>query len=599
MSDTSTITASLLNRLGIPRALERHPVWACPTEDELSLLFPDQKQAIEWLRQRHEYIERQHHDPLRYGWESPGFIRAREALDELRKDVPRGVIILLIQGGNRPGKSEFCAKKVMETLTGGAKRGAWCFQQSEKISRETQQRYMHRYLPPEWRPCGESRGLKRGGITNVRYSLATGFSNNTFSLPNSSTCDFKFYESDITSLQGSAQDIIWFDELVPAEWVEDAQFRLIDRNGIMLVSFTSLEGYSDTVAAFADGAVKVKDMKAELLPIRDESGAVVDYESVPLIMSCVEKKKRIIFMPTQENFYGSYDVMVSTLAGASRDVILTRAYGVAEKKKGAKFTNWDDAIHILHEDGRKRMLQAASQLTWYHIYDPAGGRNPFMQWWAVTALGQWVLMREWPQPGDYIPGIGAEKGVWATSGGSDDGKAGPAQPSYKFGPADFSREIHRVECELGAMAGLAKIEPFARYMDSRAASAPNATSSGSITLVELFEDLGRDEDTGIELALDFEKASGRQTASDGLNWIDFIQAKLVPDKGTGFAPLMISHTCRNTIFALQTWTGEDGPKGATKDPVDCTKYFCLSDATYIPPVEDRPQKGTVWGGYKR
>jgi len=594
---TEPITANLLARLGIPHAMDPHPVLALPTDEELAALFPDQREAFEFLRRRHEHIERQMHDPLRHGWESPGFLRARQALEDLRRDVPRGVIMLLIQGGNRPGKSEFCAKKVMETLTTAGKRGAWCFQQSEKISRETQQRYMYRYLPPEWRPQGESRGLKRGGITNVRYSLATGFSNNTFALPNASTCDFKFYESDVTSLQGSAQDIIWFDELVPAAWVEDAQFRLIDRNGMMLVSFTALDGYSDTVASFLDGAVRVQEMKAPLLPIRDETGNVVDYETVPLVMSCVEQKKRVIFMPTSENFYSSYDVMASTLAGASRDVILTRAYGVAEKKKGAKFTNWDDALHIMHEEARQKMLAAAGDLTWYHIYDPAGGRNPFMQWWAVTALGQWVLMREWPQPGDYIPGIGAEKGVWALSGGSADGKAGPAQPSYKFGPADFSREIYRVEVDLAAMVpGLKKIEPESRYMDSRAAQAPNATASGSITLVELFAELGKDEETGRDLALDFEKASGRQAAGDGTNWIDFIQAKLVPDKGNPITPVMVAHTCRNTIFALQTWTGEDGPKGATKDPVDCTKYFFLSDPQYIPPVERTPQPPR-WSGY--
>ncbi len=519
----------------------------------------------------------------------------------MRKRVPHGVLLLLIQGGNRPGKSEFCGKFTMETITGGKNRGAWCFQQSEKISRETQQKYMRRYLPPEWRPEGESKGLKRGGTTNVRYSVATGFSNNTFVLPNGSQCDFKFYESDISALQGSAQDIIWFDELVPAAWVEDARFRLVDRNGIMLVSFTAIEGYTDTVGLFLDGAVVVEEMEAELLPVRDEAGEIMGYEKVPLLLSCRDPEKSVVYFPTQENFYSRWPVMKQTLASASRETIRTRAYGVAEKKIGVKFTNFDSAVHVLQEEGLKRLLAAGKQLTWYFIYDPAGGRNPFMQWWGVTKLGQWILLREWPQSGDYIPGIGSERGVWAESGGGGrDGRRGPAQESFKFGLADYSREIARVEKELGKLAGTDRIPIEARYMDSRAASAPSATSSGTVTLVELYAELEPDPETGEELALDFEKASGRQSSSDGTNWIDVIQARLVPDKATKVAPMMIAHWCRNTIFSMQTWTGEDGQKGACKDPVDCVKYFSLCDAEYFEPVAERRGRqtgGETWTGY--
>ena len=41
--------------------------------------------------------------------------------------------------------------------------------------------------------------------------------------------------------------------------------------------------------------------------------------------------------------------------------------------------------------------------------------------------------------------------------------------------------------------------------------------------------------------------------------------------------LYVCNRCRNTIFALQEWTGRDGKHGASKDPVDVLRYFVLSD----------------------
>jgi hypothetical protein len=42
--------------------------------------------------------------------------------------------------------------------------------------------------------------------------------------------------------------------------------------------------------------------------------------------------------------------------------------------------------------------------------------------------------------------------------------------------------------------------------------------------------------------------------------------------------LYISERCKNTIYALSTYTGKDGKTGATKDPVDAVKFIALSGA---------------------
>jgi len=36
--------------------------------------------------------------------------------------------------------------------------------------------------------------------------------------------------------------------------------------------------------------------------------------------------------------------------------------------------------------------------------------------------------------------------------------------------------------------------------------------------------------------------------------------------------LYVSEKCQNLIYCLSEWTGIDGDKGATKDPIDCLRY---------------------------
>jgi hypothetical protein len=44
--------------------------------------------------------------------------------------------------------------------------------------------------------------------------------------------------------------------------------------------------------------------------------------------------------------------------------------------------------------------------------------------------------------------------------------------------------------------------------------------------------------------------------------------------------LFVSETCKNLIFALKTWTGEDGQSGATKDPIDCLRMLFLKGVRF-------------------
>jgi hypothetical protein len=48
----------------------------------------------------------------------------------------------------------------------------------------------------------------------------------------------------------------------------------------------------------------------------------------------------------------------------------------------------------------------------------------------------------------------------------------------------------------------------------------------------------------------------------------------------------VAASCVNSIFSLQTWTGQDGNKGASKDPIDCLRMAFLKHLEYQPGWEE-------------
>ena len=44
--------------------------------------------------------------------------------------------------------------------------------------------------------------------------------------------------------------------------------------------------------------------------------------------------------------------------------------------------------------------------------------------------------------------------------------------------------------------------------------------------------------------------------------------------------LYVSEECRNIIYSLKEWTGADGDKGASKDPIDVLRYLAVMNPTH-------------------
>lgn len=520
-------------------------------------------------REREEQIARMVEDPWRYGWLNPAWDRADAAYAALREKFPKGVTELLILGGNRSGKSRYFARKAMQHLvnTPGAK--VWCLQSTEAASIQNQQPYLWEYLPKEWKPTSSGK-LKKGAVANITYSQKGGFTENSFVLPNGSQCWFKFYSMDVTSIEGAELNFVWADELVTPDWLEALRFRLLTRDGELGIGFTPVEGYTTTVKEYLDGAKTLEECDAPLLP-RYRDGNLIGVEQVPRIQQCVREKARVVYFHTSDNPFGNPEAMETELRGSNRERILMRAYGVPTKARMSMFPKFREDVHVVPHD------RIPKDGTVFHFVDPGEGKTWAMLWIRFTPDGRCWVFREFPDQIEYIEGVGYP-GPWAEADGKlQDGRPGPAQKACAgFGFEDYKRLIDAAEKADGT-------EPAERWMDSRYGNTPTMTQEGVRTLIEQCSD---------RIGLDFRATSG-QAIVEGVtlinDWLAYNDE--APVDALNSPRLYISERCQNLIYALKTWTGADGKRGATKDWIDILRYITLSGVEYEDPASLRTRGG--------
>jgi hypothetical protein len=517
--------------------------------DLLRKLGPDA--GWQYLKKREELIAREAADPFRHGYIPPIWRRASELLEKHRE--------LLVMGGNRSGKTEWAAKEVIKTMYSKPGAIVWCFQSSAASSIEMQQPRIWKYMPPEWRSA------RKGQVTNITYSVKGGFTEAKFVAPNQAVCIFRNYCQDISVIEGGEVDLCWADELINIDWIETLRFRLIDRNGKLAVTFTPIQGWSPTVADYLSGAKTIEDADAELLPLKNDKGEVSGYDKVP-IEQINPKGRPILYFHTQSNPWAGWSRMKKELQAETKEKILCRAYGVPTKAIAGRFPLFNEKVHVIrHSDVPKG--------TRFHWVDPASGKNWAMIWTVFDAAGRCIVYREWPDQTSYIEGVGYA-GEWALPDGKKlDGKPGPAQADFGFGLERYRDEILRVE---------GGEEIYERWMDSRYGHSKTLGKEAPTTLIDEMADLGM-----------LFTATPGDSIDEGVSMINDALS-YNPEKpvdARNQPRLYISENCKNTIYALQTYTGADGKKGSVKDWVDLLRYVCLSDATNLEGDILRPTPG--------
>ena len=626
-------------QLALDAQLE-HPVYPALTRGQLEALPPEM--ILTLLEGRARQIRQEKEDPYRYGHEPEFWDVMDWAVAERRVDRPSQVLEVLILGGNRAAKTEFAAKRMIQGIVSNKEWECLMLHADEPASRAVQQKRSWKYLPPEWKPS--SGKAKKTITTKLNYNELSGFTENAFALSNSSHGRFKFYSADVTSLEGMEFDSAWSDELIPLNWVDAVEFRLLTRaehtktlalqlrplmrekaadpalrfprellgrlyQGVHLITFTPILGFTPTCGRFLTGARTIMEVEAELLPFTTPDGTS-GFRRVPRLQIGKETNRLIGYFHTYDNKYGgNWEGMKAKLANATERKIKERAYGVPEAAFDTRFPMFSHASHVRPENF------TPAEATWYQIVDPCPGRNFSMIWVAVNALGESFIAREWPQEDDYIPGIGSP-GPWAVPSTSTrkDGDKGPAQKPFGFGIKSYKREMARVEQELHRLLhphdsanSKKRIPIFKRIMDSRGGAAPTLAHESPKTLMDLFAEVDPEDDTDEEFLFDPSSKSltgegGNGGIMDGVEMVndllfyDETQATLNEpgDRMTfrGAAPrLYVCTRCTNTINALSTWTGADGQKGACKDFADLPRYYAQAGPEYIPEANTRPRGG--------
>lgn len=488
-------------------------------------------------------------------------------------------------------KTRYAANYLNKALISKAGARWWCCDSTEAQSRANQMRLIWEQFPPQWK------NLERDSLIDIRYNVADGFPKNMFVCPNKSECHFKFYSMDLEGLPGGEFDGIWADELIPLPWVESLTYRLANRNGIFLITFTPEFGWNETFGHFYEGAQTIEDTEALLLPYLDKKGRTTGYERVPRVMQCLDPMARIIFFHTQDNPFGNPAGIIQEekAKGNNRDSIKIRLYGICTKAHKVAFPMFNRKTHVITEEQFNRIVEEHPKGVRYHLVDPCDGRNWFMGWIFCPRSDWWTIYREWPSYGQtaaYIKGIGM-LGPWAVSGAAADGVKGPGQDTLGFSLERYKEEIEDKEtCE-----GVPE-EIFARYIDSRYATNPKTQRETVTTLHEQCAEVGMD-------FLCMVAESKILGAKDGS--VDMINSALFYDIETEIGKwsknlgrlnqpkLQVVETCPNTIWALEHWTGEDGQRGACKDPIDVIRGAFLSRVNFV----DEKLNVFVGGGIPR
>lgn len=329
------------------------------------------------------------------------------------------------------------------------------------------------------------------------------------------------------------------------------------------------------------------------------------FESAPRIVKCYEDHKGVVFFQPMDNPFGNPPAVWDLWKKSATKTIKERLYGWATKSFAGQFPKFDEAHHVFDPE------QLPDRGTNYQMTDPTPGGRPFFSLCGKVVGNTLWVYREWPQEfkADGAP-MDTPFGKWATpsgkKGGVNDGESSTGAESIGWGVRRYVKEWARVEgwnfadalafyeneaeepeeydpmaqhihkisileqgssgSDLfGATPGAEEGEFIVeRGLDSRAASSPRIENDRSTTLFEMFKDYGLEmclaPGIGIEERVAMVNSLFDYEENDDGEMID-------PPR------LLISRDCLNLIFAVNTWTGVDGIKGATKDPIDTLCYM--------------------------
>ena len=520
----------------------KHPALEAPTDEEIVILGEADPKLLVALHEAHEgRIQSAEEDPLRHGFELPGWSRMRDALQDYDE--------VITFGGNRSGKTTGCAKMVMESVTENMDGHVVCFSQNADTSIKVQQAAIWEMMPREFR-------RKTKSIDGyINFSMQNGFTGSSFIFPDTRTrVDFKTYtqfSNNQTILEGfefgfrnpSGTNIgAWLDEyLGDAALVNTLRFRLATRDSKMLLGFTPIDGYTPFVSDYLKGAETLETRTAPLL----------NGEQVPVIQYSPERDAGVVYLHSDENPFGGYDRIAKDLKNANRDTIMVRAYGLPTKSMTSLLPNFSPEVNVLSEEPNKYDMTFPDKksLTWYQVVDPAFARNYVAIWAGVSENEEIFIRREWPDRDTY--------GEWALFG-DPKWRKGPASDKIGYDVERYCELFKDIEEDLG-------IEVTERIGDSRFFAKEN---ENNVDLFTSFYDFG----------MNFTPSDGQQEGIGNTSLDDWFFYNPNYDLDPANRPRCYVHQdCGNLIDSMINYNASGKADEALKDFFDLIRYLRMSN----------------------
>ncbi len=525
------------------------------SEDEIDALPQERAEMLSRLIIDQPNSEKE--DPIEWGWTLPGW---RRVMDRWDKDK-----IHVILGGNRSSKSTLCSRLLVHLAQQIPEAEIRSLHVSEERSIADAQRYIWEALPARYK-----RAKKKSTNHSLQYTQKNGFNSGKAILPPStpgaergSTISFNNYRqymADPQIFEGWSAHAIHCDEEVSEAIFNTLLARLTDFSGRLLLSFTTLQGYTPLINSLLKGAETVKTKYSSLLdrelPIEQVSANWPD---------C-----RIHYFWSEMSPFVNANELIRTYSKQPLEVKLARLYGIPSKAVEGRFPKFNREVNVIPHEKIPFIQNDGVPVTRYFVADP-GGSKPWVCIWAgVMRDGSIYIYREFPD---------STMGQWAlphvNGVGKSVGKPGPAQRPLGWGYNQY-RE-HFEDLENGE-------DIFERIVDPRMGAATVREKEGESNIITTMANLGfvMRPAPGVEIE------SGIAKINDALSWND---TEDMTDENK--PKLFVSDRCDNTITCLLEYSGQSRAEHF-KDYPDCIRYLMVSGADHISPGS---MVATGGGGY--
>lgn len=560
-----------------------HPIFTVPRGEKLRRLM-DTLGLEEFNRRmqlRNRKVVEAESDPYRHG------IRlANWKLVEERLKTDNMVIVL---GGNQSSKSELGSYLTTRALMekqwwrgGDTAVKVACMHTSHDTSVRQQQKYIHKYLPPELRDIG-----KVGRTTNICYTQKNGFSEDAFVTPDGDECAFFNYQQEIDVIEGYTLDWIWADELLNGQWLKTLPFRTMALNGRILVTVTLVHGMIGAIKEILNTCKIVQTVPVDPTLFGDvsaESRLAKDCPAghVPVLATDENAHRSVIWLHTQNNPFTPRENLMRIVSGKPREFVLIRAYGYCESTATSAFPKFKEGIHTLTRETFRKYL-AKHEYTLYMSADPGGAKPWFFKYYIVTDDDCKFLIYESP---DY-----AEYGAWAEPPDKDSPKPkwkrGPAHGAYAgAGIVSLKKLFAQIETEklpeiLGRKVG-ERLEPFERYIDPRMGAMTVPGEENDTSFISLMEDEQTDNNgntigESISFTAAYSGASGHggnpiEASVEIINTqLDYDERE--PISRSNMPKFYILDSCQQSVICYKNYSCANSRECPLKDILDPDRYF--------------------------